>query len=352
MKNKGVVIMAVTSRLVCGVVVLALSTSGRGVEPAIAQTLSGQLWTFDGERGDVVEVVATSVAFDVAVELLAPNSDVVASDDDGGMGTDANLVAVLPNTGRYLVRVGSYYDDAVGAYEVAVRQLNVEEVLAQDTARDGILGRAPNEAGGLWALDGTAGQVVRVNAQSAEFDTTVELLAPTGDAVGFNDDGPDSTNSELVAVLPVDGRYVVRVASYYERSGGMYGIAWTEIVRPPLEARGILLQGEAEGTFFDFEGASGQVIRVVARSDEFDTTVEVAAPDGQVLAFNDDGGGGLDSEVVLILSSAGQYRVRVGSYDGGAGGTYEAMVTPVEAPPLSMGAATQGSLVRGGMGLR
>ena len=337
--------MAFKSRWVGGFAFLVWSAGGYGPEPAVAQMVSGQLWSFGGERGDVIEVVATSDAFDVAIELMAPNLDIVGSDDDGGMGTDSSLVAVLPDGGRYLVRVGSYGEDAEGAYEVAVREMDVAE-LAQDALGEGALGGVPNEGGGFWALEGSAGQVVSLTARSPDFDTTVELLAATGEAVGFNDDGPAGTDSELVTVLPFDGRYVVRVASYYEGTGGMYGIVWRAIVRPPLEVRGTLSRAETEGTFFDFEGAAGEIVRVVARSDEFDTTVEVAAPDGQVLAFNDDEGGRLDSEVILVLPRIGRYRVRVASFEGGASGMYEARVTAVEAPLLMMGAAVPGTLVR------
>lgn len=333
--------MAIEKKLVCGFALFALVALECERRPVMAQMVEGELWSFVGESGDVVRVVASSDAFDVAIELLAPDMDIVGLDDDGGIGTDSSLVAVLYDTGRHFVRVGSYGERAGGPYEVTVRELSVGE-LPHVAMREGMLDPSSNEGVGLWALEGGAGQIVSVSAHSPDFDTTVELLSPTGELVAFNDDGPRGTDSELVVALPVSGRYLVQIASYDERAGGRYGVVWREMGRPPLEFRGVLLPNESDGGYFDFVGAADEIVRVAVGSPDFDTTIELVAPDGQVLGFDDDSGDGLNSEVLVVLPSIGRYRVQVSSY--GARGAYEAVVTPVEAPLLMIGVAVPGTL--------
>ena len=88
----------------------------------------GRRWA----AGQVVEIKAVSDSFDTVIELLSPDGGGLATDDDGGPGTNSFLQAVLPTTGRYLVRVSAYGIGA-GPYDVAVHAAQVE-ALDIDTA--------------------------------------------------------------------------------------------------------------------------------------------------------------------------------------------------------------------------
>ena len=149
-----------------------LPTNGSAADGVFAVDAAVDAWSFTGEAEDVVVVEVRSGAFDPTVQLLlASDAEVavsrrlsvemsrrlrdaaafpgepvspragyyggfdaefsifrqligfrtgmiVGSDDDGGLGTDARLVAKLPVSGRYVVGIGSA--SGSGPYEVQV----------------------------------------------------------------------------------------------------------------------------------------------------------------------------------------------------------------------------------------
>ena len=83
---------------------------------------------------------------------------------------------------------------------------------------------ADNSRTGVWAFEGVARQGVVVEASSRDFDTIVRLVSPTGDQVGYDDDGGEGQNSRLRVTLPRSGRYQVTVAPYSDGDGGAYEV--------------------------------------------------------------------------------------------------------------------------------
>lgn len=63
-----------------------------------------------------------------------------------------------------------------------------------------------------WQFQGTAGQTVtiRVNA-IGDTDPRAKLIDPSGNVIAEDDDGGGGYDSLIVATLPVDGTYTVRV---------------------------------------------------------------------------------------------------------------------------------------------
>ena len=99
--------------------------TGGGGSLAVGDEVEGVLgvdsgvWGFRGEAGRGVFVEAGSVAFDTVVELRALGGESLGRDDDGGLGTDARLVTVLPADGEYEVVVTAFHGGG-GRYTVAV----------------------------------------------------------------------------------------------------------------------------------------------------------------------------------------------------------------------------------------
>jgi len=96
-------------------------------------------------------------------------------------------------------------------------------------------------------------------------------------------------------------------------------------------------------TDLTYVGSAGETISVIARSLEesgtIDTTVEVLSPTGTRLNFNDDHGGDranlapFDSVIEdLVLTSAGNYTIRVTTFSGAGEGSVEVMVESDMAP--------------------
>lgn len=304
---------------------------------------AGGLWAFDGEEGQTIGVAASSEDFDTFVRLLSPTGEEIASDDDGGPGTDSLAVSVLPASGKHQVRVTALGEEG-GAYQVGVRAIEPGH-LEIDAASRGKLAASDEEE--LWVFDGMEGQTVSVSASSEAFDTVVRLLSSNGEEIASDDDSGRGTDSLAVAVLSASAEHLVQVTAVgggvgdYEvavRAGGRL-----EVDRP---AEGELTHSDEEGIWV-FEGMQGQEISLAAGSEAFDTVIRVLSPNGEEIAWDDDGGGGTDALAVVILPRTGKYQARVTSLDG-AVGAYEVALGAVELERLDLNTPSEGKLAGSG----
>ena len=67
-----------------------------------------------------------------------------------------------------------------------------------------------------------------------------------------------------------------------------------------------------------------------------DTTLTLYGPDGQQIAFDDDGGVGLASRIEFTADQSGAYRVDVAAYNGFQTGTYDLTVSAESIVPLPL----------------
>src|SRR5206468_12470148 len=114
---------------------------------------------------------------------------------------------------------------------------------ARALARDeGFSGTLSLGAADYWTVEGTAGQVVRVEGSSERFDTELELFGPQGDLVARDDDGGSGRDARLTALLTERGRYLVRVHAHGDGGSGPYAPR-----REPDPARPLTLGAGGEG---------------------------------------------------------------------------------------------------------
>lgn len=73
---------------------------------------------------------------------------------------------------------------------------------------------------------------------------------------------------------------------------------------------------------YSFEGKAGQQIEIDMTSSEIDPYLILLAPDGQNLAYDDDGGGSSNARVVMALPADGTYTVLANTYRAGQTGRY------------------------------
>ncbi|NUP90948.1 MAG: PPC domain-containing protein [Candidatus Sumerlaeia bacterium] len=74
---------------------------------------------------------------------------------------------------------------------------------------------------------------------------------------------------------------------------------------------------------FTLQGQAGQTVTLTLTSTAFDPYLIVVHPDGQQTENDDMANGNLNSQVILTLPAAGQYRVLVTTYTPGEGGAYQ-----------------------------
>lgn len=177
------------------------------------------------------------------------------------------------------------------------------------------------EAPYVWLLARGSGDVDPViSLQDAD---GVEQLAD--DDLGGGVDGHDA----LIA-HPVDpslAPLTLLLADFAGDSAGAY-----EVVAAPVEVRA--LGGDMAGTFsgdlteaqavaFTVEAADGDVLTADLRSDEVDSYLQLLAPDGTVVAEDDDSGQGGDAHIEVGVPHAGTYTLLATHRDPTESGPWE-----------------------------
>jgi hypothetical protein len=238
-----------------------------------------------------------------------------------------------------------------------VQGVTAEGILAQDGPR---LGDGTPFVD--WVFRAEAGQRVRVDLASSEFDTYLRIgRGVGGDFVLLqeNDDAPHlpggATDSRVTHTVDVAGDYVVRVTAFDPEEGGAYAVRVSSLpaaleaprggriapgatVRGRLEEIEAILDEDYPYQEWTLAAEAGARLSIETRSDDFDTFLSVGrrTPAGfEELAANDDWPGshnGTDSRVVVTIADAGDYLLRVFPFDPDVRGAYEISVTPM--PPL------------------
>lgn len=107
-------------------------TSGQTLSNSITNDDKFDLYTFEGEAGDVVTIsmVATAGRLDTVLFLLDPNGFQIADNDDAVVGESTDSLIsefVLPQDGTYTIiatHFGMQYGGTTGAYDISFSRLN------------------------------------------------------------------------------------------------------------------------------------------------------------------------------------------------------------------------------------
>ncbi len=243
---------------------LALPATLSGVLPDSAAQLPGagrfQAYRFRGRANDRIVLTMESAAFDPYLHLAllrAPSARLVGSDDDGGTGVSARLVATLPEDGEYLVVAsaltasgsstsGPYSlsmapcDSACAAFsDVPTARTSASYARAihaprrqitSGTVVEGTLGPSDstlNDGAHFHAywIQATANQPLRAAMQASALDPYLTLLRLEGDSlasVATDDDGGDGLNALLDWTVDRTGTYVLVATAASQRSSGSY----------------------------------------------------------------------------------------------------------------------------------
>jgi len=196
-----------------------------------------------------------------------------------------------------------------------------------------------------------AGRRYRISLNSEEFDPVARLYrAGQEDPVAENDDSGESLNSRISFVPTETGDYRFRVTGYSAEARGPY-VVEVATLAPLPEPITRFQRSEAtiwrsylgeigaddpqneEGKQFDdyrISFAAGQSRLIWVDSAAFDTMVQIyridAREDG-ALAMDDDNGGGTNSLLAFAAEEAGDYVVRVTTFDSEQTGPYRLRVS-------------------------
>ena len=159
------------------------------------------------------------------VTVFDPNRKVIAATvvpgsyrirtTDPLLPLDNQLALRLPQSGRYVVAVFADPGE-VGRYGIGWKQDKIRFRYDEIRELTGAESTEPAE------IIGKAGQIVRVEALSYEFDPVVTLVDANGKVIAEDDDDGGNYNARIDKTLPADGTYRAIVSSADGRGQGQY----------------------------------------------------------------------------------------------------------------------------------
>jgi hypothetical protein len=183
--------------------------------------------------GDVVVIttLAVDTDLDTTLQLLDPNGEVVAENDDRGDGTfNSQIIYAVPADGIYTVVVSSYNQAGEGTFLLSIAiDPNATLPFVYASVEGETIGEFSGEIDDnteTYEIDLAAGDILFAYTDAEDtLDTTLTLYAPDEAIVAFNDDGIDGTlNSLIVYTAPADGTYTLEVAPYDDSQSGDYDL--------------------------------------------------------------------------------------------------------------------------------
>ncbi len=324
---------------------------------------SGQIidaWSFSLDETQLVTINLDSGAFDTFLFLMDEGCDEIAANDDRPGELNSTITIEL-EAGDYAILVSQYIGaaGAVGAYDLSTLCEDSggggEDPLCVDcevgTANCGeptiadfpLSVDCTRGAGGqpldLYSFEVTEDSLVQIDL-TADYDTYLQLYNEACELIGFNDDGGEGLNSRLIAELDA-GIYFAGSSSYSAAAVGTMtlDIQCTESVSVCREEcqigpvscdEPVIGAAFPQGTctrltgqpldLYVLELADAMVVTIDLTAD-YDTYVQLYDAECNLIAFDDDGGEGLNSRLAQQELAAGTYYVGASSYSAAAAGT-------------------------------
>lgn len=278
----------------------------------------------------------TSKDFDAFLRVEDANGQVLAKDDDGGSGNNAQLTLEPTREGIYKVLVSSFGDTGRGAYSLTVASIgaaavpiplvgnNAKGELTEKDARDKLQKRSPSK---LYTYKMSPGVLYTIDLKSDDFDPFMRLESPGGDILKVDDDGGGDLNSRITYVPTEAGEYRIFATSL--GGGGNFTLS-VQASKSKLALSETKELKEASASH-RFKAAAGKRYVIDLTSKAFDAFLRLNSPGGNEVATDDDGGDGLNSRITFEAAENGAYEIVVTSFDGDGRGEYQLTARELEA---------------------
>ncbi|NIR42651.1 MAG: hypothetical protein GWN99_02065 [Gemmatimonadetes bacterium] len=194
---------------------------------------------FEGVPGQRLRLDVGSDEFDTYLILVDPNGEHLENDDAEGLPGHSVIETQVTESGTYLAAVTSYKEGETGAYQLEMefgagasttsRQRDVQAIAmnGQMSGRleAGDLQLEAGEYGDVYVFEASAGESVRIDMTSPDFDTYLVLLTPGGEQIDNDDFDGSRERSRIDLDLRESGRYRIIATSYAAAETGTYQVA-------------------------------------------------------------------------------------------------------------------------------
>ena len=311
------------------------------------------LYTFEVEEPGPVIIDLSSLEFDTFLRLYNQDCEEVAVDDDGGDGLNSRMTLDL-EVCTYVIGINSYANGEIGTYDLAIRcpdvtlcrDCEVGSIACGETVRGAL------DAADCALADGTLvdsytftveqASQVSITLRSSEFDTFLNLSDNFCETFLTNEDCQPG-NFEVSCIEGVilnAGTYTIGVSAAGAGEAGSYELevaceradncedCGDGVAECPgmldgfLDADDCSLENGRLFDSFELEVLETQEYVISLTSGNLDTFLYLYSGEScEEIAFDDDGGDGLNSRLALNLAP-GTYWLLPSSYAAGAVGAY------------------------------
>ncbi len=231
----------VTAPITPGAAIVAALDANDCLEDGSTAPYYTKIYTFEADAGQRVTIQADSNSLDAFLILYGPGGIFIAADDDSGGGLNARIPAsgtlVLPVKGTYRISMTTALPSQTGSFTL---NLKLEAASGNTSALPKVINACPAEMLGeltaesskegrrgdlyntdIYLFQGRVGQSVKLNLAEADFDGVLQLIAPSGASVAFDDDS-EGKLPKIESVLLGTGIYRLEVSSYGPFATGRY----------------------------------------------------------------------------------------------------------------------------------
>jgi|GEM_PF-6678162 len=311
------------------------SSSSEGSSITYGEAVTGEMvdgesipYRFVAAANDVISVTVDA-SFDGVMQLFNPDGEIVATDDDGGVGLNPEFEnIVLVEAGEYLLVLSGFDSAANGTFTLTLTadtttastddpdtppEVETQIItIAEQPILESLVTGEPSE----FVLNANAGDVISIAVYptdlSSDLDLYIEVYDPDGALLVADDDSGAGVNPLLTGLeLPAEGTYRLVVQSFFGDQAGDFVIALADGVAYPapngeLATALPLTEGVAQvesipaGTLYSIEAVADDqlntnaALRLYTPDGALETVLSVEAPyiipqDGVylLLAFSD-----------------------------------------------------------------
>jgi hypothetical protein len=205
----------------------------------------------------------------------------------------------------------------------------------------------------MYSFEVEAGATVQITLVSDDFDPFLVLADADGNELATDDDSAGNLDSRISYTFADGGEYMLTATSFSAHNGGAARTGAYTLTLTSVEVETIEYGETVEGVFsgdvlsseYSFTAAPGDSVTIALNSDDFDSYLRLRDSSGNEIAYNDDGGGSLNSLIgPLLLTDGGVYTIVASSLSGSSTGAFVLILNSANLMPISVGEPVEGEL--------